>query len=676
MNVFVNWKTKGAEIAGPLIVTMFTALAVCWRPIQINPFWYFQEYAVLVFGRMPENIGQHPLFYSHSFVPLLHHLPYSLLKNEIFVIASVFLMAAAPWLLLFLCLRKLSISPLAALLAVVVTFYAGTTYALDYLQEPNPFMIFRYVNFRMIVFPFFGLFIYLCATRRWLLAGLALGLIGASHAKFGAKLWLVTTAIIVVLAVWRSAPLKRPNLRSILLLQVGFFSAFAITGWQLFYASSYLAQLNEPRANELISAFGYLLKNEPDDFLFLFNSSKQIYGAFVLAGTGTLLSLWLTFYGRTSALRELATIGLVSNLVALLAFAFEVWFETAGMSLLPSSTMLKVFLLRPWDFLWVAPLTIGILGSLALVLQPRHPFGSVIAIAGLLLCAAGAIQQLTSSPAPLTIVDRAEHAVAAVTNYTTLTICSPLAEQHKRAKADAVRALWERNGEEFDKSIERMNSLFKQANNDRFPSLSRDPEAENLRAMFELRAGNYASGYAILLSQNALISSPDPATYAWIGDVAWACNENTAPNSITFQNVIKPWKDYADATAWIETNASARSRVINLPSLSPVMSRTKRVSFWETKIDSHPMYSFPGYYGIGLDRLEAIAGPNSIELSPGFRYGDPGEAGRQAFLSLTREDFKHISEKYGPYEFILTEREHKIDLPLVYSNGTFAVYRQ
>lgn len=675
MNLFFNRQLKKSEIASLFVVAIFTAAAVWARQIQLKPFWYHQEYSVLVFGRMPENIGQHPLFYSNSFVPLLHYLPYSLLRNEIFVVVAVFVMAAAPWLLLFLCLRRLSISPLAALLAVVVTFYVGTTYALDYLQEPNPFMIFRYVNFRMIIFPIVGLFIYFCATRRWLLAGLAMGLIGASHAKFGAKLWLLTTIIIVVLAIWRNAPLKRPNWRNICLLQLGFFAAFAFTAWQLVYASIHLAQLNGARASELISPFGYLLKNEPDDFLFLFNPSKQIYGAFILAATGALLSLWLTFYGRISALRELATIGLISNIVALLAFAFEAWFETMGMSLLPSATMLKVFLLRPWDFLWVAPLTLGVLGSLALSLQPRQPIGSLMAAVALAICATGSIQQLTSAPAPRSLVDRIEHTVSAVPNYTRLTICSSLADQHKRAKEAGIRALWNRDRQEFDRAIEQMNLLFRQANNS-FPKLNSDPEADNLRAMFDFRTGNYASGYAILLSQNALILNPAPNAYGWMGDVTWECNAYTTPESIGFQNVVKPWKDFAEATAWIEANAPARSRVINMPSLTPVMSRTKHVSFWETQIDSHPMYSFPGYYGIGLDRLEAIAGPNSIELSPGFRYGDPGEAGRQAFLSLTRENFKRISEKYGPYEFILTERQHRIDLPLVYSNESFAVYRQ
>jgi hypothetical protein len=219
-----------------------------------------------------------------------------------------------------------------------------------------------------------------------------------------------------------------------------------------------------------------------------------------------------------------------------------------------------------------------------------------------------------------------------------------------------------------------MNEIFNSANNGRLPKLVSDPEADNLKAMFEFRTNDYAAGFATLLAQNELVLNPAPNTPGWLGDVNWECPANMPSGSIAFRRVYLPWKDFDEATAWIAKNTSPHSRVINMPSLTPVMARTKRVSFWETKIDTHPMYSFPGYYGIGLDRLEAIAGPNTIELTPGFRYGDPGESGRRGFLSLKREDFERISATYGPYQYILTERQHRIDLPLVYSNGSFAVY--
>ena len=657
------------------IIIIFLSIAIFIRKIELNPFHYNQEIAVLIFGNFPENIGRHPLFYEDSFVPLMHYLPPALLNNTGFTVLAVTAMAISPWVLMFATLRKLSIPSLAALLAVIVTFYVGSNYGAAYLQEPNPFMMFRSINFRMIIFPLLGLFTYLCATRRWFLAGLAMGLLAASHAKFGAKIWLLTTLIYFALALWRSAPHAKPSWKSFFALQSGFGLTFAYTAWQLVHASTYFSQLLEPRVDELISPFGYLLKNEPDDFLFLFNSSRQVYGAFLFILVGGVLSLWLTFRGKTPALRGLATIGVIANGVSLLALTFEVWFEKIGMSLLPSIAILKLFLLRPWDLLWVAPFSIGVLGCLTLAIQPRRSIGDWTAAGLLLVCTAGAFRSAAADPAFWSLLDPVEHTPSAVPNYIALKICSSSKDAHERAKAEAIEALWKRDRDSLDKALHTMDLAFKSANNGRFVKLTSDPEAVNLRIIFELRVGNYAQGYAYLLTQNSLILNPASEIYFWKGDVVWECAADMAAETIGFQDIVRPWKDFAGATDWIRANTPPHSRIIHMPSLAPVMARTRRVSFWETKIDSHPMYSFPGYYGIGLDRLQAIAGPNSIELTPGFRYGDPGENGRRFFLSLSKEDFKKLNEKYGTYELILTERQHQLDLPLAYSNDSFAVYR-
>lgn len=659
-----------------LAISIFVLISLMGRKIQLIPDDYNQEITLLIFGRLKENLAQHPLFYKDSFVPLLHYIPPELLNSTGFVVLAVVTMAIAPWVLMFLTLRKLSAPPLAALLAVIVTFYLGSNYALAYLQEPNPFMMFQSINFRMIVFPLLGLFTYLCATKRWLLAGLAMGLLAASHAKFGAKLWLLTTLVFLTLAIWRSAPHAKPSWKVFLTLQVGFGLTFAYTGWQLVYASTYFAELPLPRAEELVSPFGYLLKNEPDDFLFLFNSSRQVYGAFLFILIGGVLSLWLTYRGNTPTLRGLATIGVIVNGVSLLALTSEVLFEKIGMSLLPSILMHKVLMLRPWDFLWVAPFSIGVLGSLSLAIQPRRSIGDWTAVGLLLVCIAGAFRSMTANPAPWSLLDSEERTPSAVPNYAVLRICSQSQDAHERAKAKALEALWERDRESLEEALETMDLAFRSANDGKFAKLTTDPEADNLRVIFELREGNYAQGYADLLTQNRLILNPAPDIHSWMGDIAWECSDDTEPETISFERVVSPWEDFANATEWIRTNTPPHSRIIHLPSLAPVMARTKRVSFWETKIDSHPMYSFPGYYGIGLDRLQAIAGPNSIELTPGFRYGDPGETGRQFFLSLTKEDLVQLNKKYGTYEFILTERQHQLNLPLVYSNDSFAIYRQ
>ena len=639
MSLLANLRAREANLLCFIIISAFASVTVWTNKVELDPFWYNQEYTIFVLARLPENIGQHPLFNPCSFVPALHYLPYALLSNNAFATAMVFIMAAAPWLLAFFALRRLAFDAMPTLFAVVVTFYVGTNYMQDYLIEPHPLMAFRSVNFRMIVFPLFGFFIYFCTTRYWLLAGLALGLVAAAHAKLGAKVLLLTTLIFVTLALCRTILPSNIRWRDIGLVNTGFILTFAFTGWQLVHSSIYFAHLDAPRAAELISPFGYLIKNEPDDWLFLFNSAKLVHGAFLFSGTAILLSILVLRRANSSRLRFVAFVGLTSNAVSLAALIFEVFLEKFGMSFIPPSPMLPVFLLRPWDFLWVAPLTLGMVGSLFLASQPPPKIGNLIAITGLAFCAVGAIYRLTMTPDILSPFDKIEHHDSAVPRYSLLTICSPHEADHERAKASAVQALWNNDLAGLNEALMKMNATFKAANGDKFPKFVSDPEADNLRAMAAFRQHSYSAGFAILLRQHELSLNPSPGIYGWTGDISWGCEAHSVLPSMQFVRVERPWKDFDAATSWIAQNAPLRSRVIHMPSLAPFMSRAKRPSFWEAKIDSHSMYSFPGYYRIGLDRLEKIAGPNSTELTPGFRNGDPGERGRRAFLSLTRSDF-------------------------------------
>src|SRR4051812_22816857 len=82
MSLLANLRAREANLLCFIIISAFASVTVWTNKVELDPFWYNQEYTIFVLARLPENIGQHPLFNPGSFVPALHYLPYALLSNN------------------------------------------------------------------------------------------------------------------------------------------------------------------------------------------------------------------------------------------------------------------------------------------------------------------------------------------------------------------------------------------------------------------------------------------------------------------------------------------------------------------------------------------------------------------------------------------------------------------
>jgi hypothetical protein len=664
-------------VSGVVALIVFASLLLSVQQIQLAPHFFdlSQEYTALIFGKRPEILGLHPLFSSDSYQPLFYLIPWPLLKYPAFAMWATVICAIAPLVLLFLSLRQMSFSVRAGVSAIIITYSIGWLLSDRYLQLPNPFSFYNSVNFRMTVFPAFALFVVCCSLRRWILAGLLLGVVAVSHAKFGVRMWVLTDVLFVFFWLFPKFGIKWIGTKAFLGFQAGFLILFIGTAWHLFSWGNSFWHSAAPRVAELIPPLGFLIKNEPDDWLLLYLSPSVLFMTLALPAIAVGLSFHVMRGASAANLKRIAAIGLVSNLFALLATLGGLWLEYAGLSMLPPRFALTVVLIRPWDYAWIPVMTIGLIGILNLETRTTKPLRKsavpLIATCCLVAALVGACKR-NGAHAPLVAEERLpdysiDHAV--------LEICSDSQAAHSQAKVDALQAIWNMDLPRFLAASSAMSDAFKKATDHVSGwTMMEDPEALNLKAIFQMRVGKLSDGLLILRMQNQQIKSVKSPESVWQGDVIWGCAPASGA-SATFVPVRKSWSDFDKAAAWIDKHTDPSSRVIQMAPLTPVMARTKRVSFWENKIDSHPMYSFPAYYGIGLDRLAAIAGPSSNETTPGYRYGDAGEASRRFFLSLTRDDFARINQRYGRYEYILTEADHKTGLPLVYANETYAVFR-
>jgi len=672
--IFSQFGWQGAT----LLVLAFASLKFFAETIRLNPFEssQWQEYTGFIVGRRPENIGAHPLFQTDVYLPPLYLLPFDILKAPVVQIAAVVLCWVTPLIAMLHTLRKLGFDALTAAFVVMFASYLGQAWLQLYMLAPNPFYYYGAIDFRMTVIPCLALMAYCMAARRWLLAGLFAGLTVVSHIKFGLRAWVLVTILMTAFIVARRWRRQGLQLGTFIRFQAGFSIILAPTLFSVMRALHAVAQLQGPRAAELISPLGWLIKNEPDDWLLLYQPANFLTGIVLLAIAAILLCLWLGRRGSDETYRRLAWIGALSSAFALVMLAVETCFELWGLSVLPWSVSLALLLDRPWEFLWVAPLALGIMGGALLF---NHRPRGVVAYAILALILGGyfgkQLQRIATSAQGFHPLVTERLAPAAALDYSVLTICSLHADEHARAKAEAIASLLQADAPHFEQAVARMQAIYRNSvgGNSSIPRI--DLEAENLLAIAAMRAGKYAAAYAGLRAQDDEIHRLTPSEHPWSGDVQWVCDRDAKADTVRWETVLLPWPDLDEALVWIARHAPAGVGVIQPPSLSYVTSESKHAALWQTKFDSHAMYLYVDFYRLGLNRLNLVAGPGALEFSPGFRYGDPGEAGRRFFRALQPNDFSEIQRQYPAFRLILTEATQHLDLPLLFSNRTFTVYR-
>jgi hypothetical protein len=138
--------------------------------------------------------------------------------------------------------------------------------------------------------------------------------------------------------------------------------------------------------------------------------------------------------------------------------------------------------------------------------------------------------------------------------------------------------------------------------------------------------------------------------------------------------VAIPTENYLNAADWVRDNLPLDKAVIQPPYLGKFTVHSKHVAFWDGKIDQHMMYTAYGYYGMGLHRLQSVAGPQAVVFEMGARNGGLGQQSREHFLKLTKKDIVKIREDYPGYDYLLTENRVLDGYPIIYSNPSLALY--
>ncbi len=659
-----------------VLVVAFASMRILADKIQPDPFRtsLWQEYTAFILGRRTENMGTHPLFQPDTYLPPLYHLPFKILNDEIVQLLAVILCWTAPLLILLYTLRKVGLDAVTSFLVVLLTSFIGQNYLQGYMLAPNPFTYYNTLDFRMTVIPCAALMVYFSTAGRWFTAGLFSGLAVVSHIKFGFRVWLMTTFILGVLAVLDRLR-DGLSLRAIARFQIGFFMVFAGVLRPVVRALHAFDHVNEPKSPEMISPLGVLIKNEPDDWLLLYQPAAFLIVNVVFCIAAIMLCIWLVKREDQGSASRVARVGALASGFALCMLGIEVLFEKFGMTFLPWQISLTYLLNRPWDLLWVAPLALTLTGSVVL-LNGRFKGAFFNGLITSVLAAYFGLQlhNAIASPQGLRTLVATWASPAAVLDYSVLTICSAAAHEHQQARSAAVAALRGNDLPQFEAAISRMRSSFPSGLTEG-PLLRTDLEADNLVALEDMRKGDYSAAFAKLRAQDAEIQRLSPAEHPWSGDLEWECAPSQKTGTTGWRSIVLPWNDFDQALTWVAAHAPPGTGLIHPASLPAVAALSDHPSFWLTKFDSHSMYLYPAYYPFGLHRLDLIGGPGALELSPGFRSGDPGENGRRFFLGLKAEDFSHIQARYRAYHFILTERDHRLDLPLLFSNSSFAIYR-
>ena len=75
-------------------------------------------------------------------------------------------------------------------------------------------------------------------------------------------------------------------------------------------------------------------------------------------------------------------------------------------------------------------------------------------------------------------------------------------------------------------------------------------------------------------------------------------------------------------------------------------------------------------------QIEALTGMEYHQLSePMYEGGINYKSLRDGYLSLSKQDIRKIQNQFGQYDFFLTEKRHRLDFEITYSNDNFILYK-
>jgi hypothetical protein len=667
------------SLAGAVAVAAIVALATVFRSgmdLDPYPLHLSQGYSMALFPRLFDVGHLHPLFSEASSKSLM--LYYNIFPVDYYLSTKVMAIHIAGGFLLAMTLctvffTRCGLAPAEAVVAAI-TLLLLVPKAIPYaLEGTNPWVLNLVFAPRVFLAGAVAAVAIALTANRWLWSGLALGVLGLLHLKFGLR---AIAYVGMTAAVLHAIPATRPRMgrfgHMVLMLILG--ATIACLPMLLLNSSiePILAALRAPEAEPLVHMLGWLIKNEPDDWFVSFRDPAAFVPQFLAtAAAGALASGLLAIKGSDSRLRLLGWALFVANGLAVVALGWSHLFEHLLIDLPPHRLVILLLLVRPWGGEWIPVAAVSLPGIILATgaLRTLRWWPRILAVA-----IVAAVVSPTASALLEGRLFAPDGTIGPAQSYAYAEVCSPEADRFlaaRNAVIDNIRRLDLVAARAAASELEHAAGALAPGVIDPLP------HAANAHALVDMAEGHYGTAYSRMLGAQRRLAAgwkgaPELAGQ-WMGDMVLRCDPPTVP-AVRWRSLEIPMAAYRDATRWIKRNVPERDGVIAPPYLPGFTSLSQRAGFWDGKIDNHMMYHRPAYYKKGYRRLDLVAGADALMTAPGFRFGDVGPEGRQHFLSMTVEQLALLRTEFPGYTTLLTERGHALPLPILYENETFIVY--
>jgi hypothetical protein len=626
----------------------------------------------------------HPLFRKDTFIlPILSIIPYSLHYNKGFHVISAVLFWILVIALVVWIIRQTGFDYYSSIILTMFVLFVGNLAAREMfdipLLGPAPNIGYQSFTHRSLAAPLSLASILLAFRGRLILSGVLLGLTTVIHISYGMRMFGLIMGCMMLWNLWGCYWIKVPQLKIPWRSVVGFGCS-----WIVFFVATYFyianslkfsAELEIPAsAPPLLSRLGWLLKNEPDDWLIsnYFRSGVSFFGFLFLTIATIILCEFLRRCAHDVKVKIMAVILMLSVFIVLVFFGYGFLFEIFLIDLFPLPLSTMHLMTRVWDLIWLVPMafTMAVFSCLLWWTEDlsqrfqsspfaiRKIFLNMVFAGFVLLNLYIFVDKKDGS-----IFKKMDRDELQSINWSYTQICTEDTALYEKTISRLWKHVAEEKEEKFYKQLQILENIFDRTLKPVKIEEINNPDVKNMQILYNLKSHHYRLGLQELLEVDR---DGDDSSYSW------NCDE-TGPG--LHRRFVKiPFKDFYDISQWTRQNTPADRGVIAPPYFSKFDLYSQRVSFWDGKRDGHLMYVNKGYYPIGLHRLRALVGPYGLNIEPGFRYNMVGLRGRAYFLSLRREDLLKIRRSYPHYDYLVTENQALSGLRMLYSNASFAIY--
>jgi hypothetical protein len=657
---------------------------------DFSELFYPYEYSI-VEGHEKELGHLHPLFHKDVYSPpALMVVPYSLHNSKEFHIFSPIFHWTLVIALMALIIRQAGFDHYSSIVLTILVLFVGGLAAREIFDipilGPAPPVGHQSFDYRMSLIPLTLTSIILVFRGRLILSSIVVGLITIIHIKYGLRVFGLLMGCIALWNLWGCRWVKEPQLRIPWRSVAGFSCCWVIifVPWYLYIHNTLqlFAELDFPRVGTpFLSRLGWLIKNEPDDFLIslYFSPSRVSFFGFLFLAVATIVLCELIRRRVPKIeLKIMAAILILSVLVSVIFFSYGLLFENFLIDYLPLSWSTNLMLTRAWDLIWVVPMafTIAVYSYSLLWAEnlgrkfKKYPF--VIRKLFLHMVLAGFVTLnlyiFIEKKDGSVFKNTAEADWSLSLPYTQ--ICTEDTALYKKTVDKLWKLVGKRDKTKFLEQLQILEATFDRTLKPAISEKINNPDVKNLKVIHDLKSNRYS------LAIRKLMETVTEERLTYIGSdipsYLWSCDEKGP--GIHRERIEISFQDFYDASQWISKNTPFNRGVISPPYIRRMGLYSRRVTLYDNKLDAFVAGMIKEFYPIGVHRMQTLAGLYGVEMAPGIRHGVVGLRGRAYFLSLQRKDLLQIKKNYPYYEYLVTENQALSGFPKLYSNASLAVY--